>query len=242
MAAQSRAERIADRLRRDILLGVLAPGVPIKERDSARDMGVSRTPMREAIRILAKEGLVSLRPSRSPVVAQPTLKDVTDAIDVLTALELLSVRLACARASDAEIAAIREIEREVTARYQALDPVARFEHDMAFHKAIAAAAHNPMLAETHAAYLARLWRARYLSTLSPRAVDGILMQHAAIADALGARDAARAEAELATHLAQLRENVQAFFQSTDPADDAGPARAGRPAAPSSATDNKDEPT
>ncbi|WP_323765784.1 GntR family transcriptional regulator [Marinovum sp.] len=224
MAAESRAEQIADRLRRDILLGVLAPGAAIKERDSAQDMGVSRTPMREAIRILAKEGLVALRPSRSPVVAQPTLEDVTDAIDVLTALELLSVRLACERASDAEIAAIREIEREVAAQYGGLDPVARFEHDMGFHKTIAAAAHNAMLAETHGAYLARLWRARYLSTLNPKAKSGILVQHAAIAEALGARDAATAEAHLAAHLAQLRVNVRDFFQSTAVASAAGQRR------------------
>lgn len=215
MEAESRAEQIAARMRRDILLGDLAPGAAIKERDSARAMGVSRTPMREAIRILAKEGLVTLRPARSPIVAQSTLEEVSDAIEMLTALELLSIRLACTRASDAEIATIRQIERQLAEAYPHLDPVARFERDMEFHCAIVAAAHNAMLAETHGAYLARLWRARYLATLAPGVGDGILALHAEIATQIEARDAEAAQRSLAAHLAPLTANVAEYFQSTE---------------------------
>ncbi|WP_417525822.1 GntR family transcriptional regulator [Marinovum sp.] len=224
MGAESRAEQIAARMRRDILLGDLAPGAAIKERDSARAMGVSRTPMREAIRILAKEGLVTLRPARSPIVAQPTLEEVSDAIEVLTALELLSIRLACDRASDAEIAAIRQIERHLAEAFPRLDPVARFERDMAFHRAIVAASQNAMLAETHGAYLARLWRARYLATLAPGAGGGILTMHAEIATHLEARDAEAAQRCLSAHLAPLKANVAEYFQSTEAAPAVAAAR------------------
>ena len=63
---------IADRLRREILTGAIPPGSPIKERDHAERLGVSRTPLREAVRILAQEGLVILRPLRSPLVTDLT--------------------------------------------------------------------------------------------------------------------------------------------------------------------------
>ena len=96
-------EQIAAQLRRDILSGKFPPGSPMKERDNAAEMGVSRTPMREAIRILAKEGLVVLRPARSPIVAQLTLKQISDNIEVLTALELLAADLACQNGSDSQV-------------------------------------------------------------------------------------------------------------------------------------------
>ncbi|MDN3722463.1 GntR family transcriptional regulator [Roseibium salinum] len=95
MSEPNLADEIAARLRRDILRGKLPPGSAIKERDNALELGVSRTPMREAIRILAKEGLVILRPSRSPVVARPSFKEISDQVAVLVALEKFSAELAC---------------------------------------------------------------------------------------------------------------------------------------------------
>ena len=71
---------IAARLRREILTGALPPGSPVKERDHAERLGVSRTPLREAVRILAKEGLVTLRPLRSPLVADPTRDEALDEV------------------------------------------------------------------------------------------------------------------------------------------------------------------
>ena len=142
------AEQIAARLRRSILRGTLPPGAPIKERDSAATMGVSRTPMREAIRILAKEGLVVLRPARSPVVASPTIREIRDQVVVLEALEKLSAQLACSQATQDELDAIAAQHREVAENYDRLDALDAFELDMAFHRQIALASHNPALASS----------------------------------------------------------------------------------------------
>ncbi|MHA6262551.1 GntR family transcriptional regulator [Arenibacterium sp. CAU 1754] len=218
MAEQNLPEQIAQQLRRDILQGKLQPGASIKERDNASDLGVSRTPMREAIRILAKEGLVQLRPARSPIVAQPSLAEVSNSIDVLSALEMLSGKLACLRASDKEIAEIRKSERYLAENYDKLDDVERFEADMNFHIAIAKASHNEALAETHMSYLARLWRARFLSAMKKRSRDRVLRQHEAIIRSIEARDVAATQAALDDHLEHLLINVEEFFESEDKAE------------------------
>lgn len=213
MSDTTLAEQIAHQLRRDILRGKLAPGDPIKERVNAGGMGVSRTPMREAIRILAKEGLVILRPSRSPVVANPTLKEATDAIEVLMALELLSGELACRQASDADIAAVEAIQTKMEARYDNADKLDLFEIDMSLHLAIAQASNNASLAETHRAYLERLWRIRYLSASQRESRERVLRQHRAIVDGLKARDAAAVHAAIQEHLEHLSLNVRKRFDT-----------------------------
>ncbi len=210
-------ERIADRLRRDILRGELAPGASIKERDSAAALGVSRTPLREATRILATEGLVVLRPARSPVVADPSLKEVSDAIVVLRALETLSGRLACEVATEADLAEIRSLHEKMIAGYDRLDPLDLFEIDMAFHLAIVRAAHNPTLAETHRTYLARLWRVRYLSAIQRRSRERVLAQHGAMLDGFARRDAEAVAAEIDRHLAQFLDAVERLYAERETA-------------------------
>ena len=215
------SEQIAQQLRRDILRGKLPPGAPIKERDNAAGLGVSRTPMREAIRILAQEGLVELRPARSPIVANPTLKEVADAITVLVALEELSGRLAVIHASDAELEQIGAANDHMARGFDDMDLVDRFEADMAFHIAIARASGNAALMETHGAYLARMWRARFLSARTRRNRDRVLSQHGAILDGLRARDADRTGAAIRAHLENLLQDILQGFR--DQADAARPA-------------------
>ena len=204
MAEGILAEQIANQLRRDILRGKLAPGASIKERDNAAELGVSRTPMREAIRILAQDGLVILRPARSPIVAQPTLREVEDNIEVLTSLEMLSGELAVERASDDQIREIIETQGRMEQLYDELD--------MEFHKTIVRAANNRVLAETHGAILARLWRARYLSASRKRSRDRVLQQHNAIATGLADRDVEMVKRHLHSHLEHLVINVRDYFE------------------------------
>lgn len=213
MANDTMALQIADQLRREILIGDLARGAPIKERDNAAKMGVSRTPMREAIRILAQEGLVVLRPARSPIVAAPSLQEVLDEIAVLRALEVLACELAITRAGEEEIAQVARlgarIEDLVRADAEAVDI---FDADMAFHRAIVLAARNPALAETHRSYLARLWRSRFLAARGGLRGQEVTVQHRKIVQALQARDAGAIRAQMAAHLDPLDEKITNYFE------------------------------
>lgn len=208
MAEQVLAESIANRLRRDILRGKFLPGASIKERDNAAELGVSRTPMREAIRILAKEGLLVLRPSRSPIVAQPTFKEIADAVDVLMALENLAVVKACRNATTEDLAKIRGIHEEIAEKYDQLNSLDLFEIDMSFHSAITAATHNASLLATYLSYLERLWRARYLSASQKRNRARVVSHHAAILDALETRDERAARAAIDLHLGNLANDIR----------------------------------
>ncbi|SHI06147.1 GntR family transcriptional regulator [Marivita hallyeonensis] len=205
-------ERIAAQLRRDILNGKFAPGTTIKERDNAAEMGVSRTPMREAIRILAKEGLLVLRPARSPIVSEPSFKQIADNIEVLTALELLSADLACQTATDAQINEIVLAQDRFASQYDVLEPVEVFELDMQVHLAIARASNNDVLIETHRSILGRMWRARFLSARRQDSRDRVLRQHALIVEGLKRRDADAVRGILSDHLEHILIKVREYFE------------------------------
>jgi DNA-binding GntR family transcriptional regulator len=213
MTDKTLPEQIADKLRRDILQGILAPGQQIKERDHATELDVSRTPMREAIRILSKEGLVILRPSRSPIVADPSFEEISDVIEVLTALELRCGALACTQATVEDIVKIQAMHDNMEQLQGKIDRIDFFEYDMEFHMAIAEASHNAVLAETHSAFVRRLWRARYLSASLKESADRVKRQHGAIMDSLVQRDVERMGIEITAHLDALIENIRDKYAS-----------------------------
>jgi len=208
MIDKTLAEDIAYQLRRDILRGKLMPGAAIKERDNAAEMGVSRTPLREAIRLLANEGLVELRPARSPVVSQPSLKQIIDDVEVLLAVELLSGELACQRATPEDIDGIAAIVATMSEGFDTTDPLDMFEIDMSFHSAIARASHNAPLAEIHRTFLARLWRSRFLAAMHRRNRERVIGHHTYILEALRARDPAAMRAGLTQHLGNLAQDIE----------------------------------
>lgn len=204
---KSLAEQIADQLRRDILRGKLPPGASIKERDNATEMGVSRTPLREAIRILSQEGLVDLRPARSPIVTKLSAKQVSDDVEVLLAVEILSAELACARATPQDLEQIEALQKQIVVRFDRADPLDIFEIDMEFHSAIARASHNAPLAEIHRTFLARLWRGRFLAAIKRRNRDRVIAHHTEILRALKARDPQAIRASLLGHMGNLRPDI-----------------------------------
>ncbi|WP_095594635.1 GntR family transcriptional regulator [Actibacterium pelagium] len=228
MAEPTLAEHIANELRRDILRGKLAPGESIKERDNAAEMGVSRTPMREAIRILAKEGLIQLRPSRSPIVARPNFKNVEDHAQVLIALEKLSAELAVKNASDEDISHIAGIVDHMSEHFDTSDPLDMFEIDMSFHTAIADASKNKALAETHRTFLQRLWRARYLAASQRRNRQRVVNEHTLILNALRGRDAKAARAAIDNHLWHLAEDIREVIEKESAANNSAGTPTGDP--------------
>jgi DNA-binding GntR family transcriptional regulator len=211
MSERPLAEQIADSLRRDILIGKLAPGALIKERDNSAGRGVSRTPLREAIRILASEGLVTLRPSRSPVVADPTKQEVLDDLTVMNTLESLGARLACVHVAPDELAEIGALHKKMLQISDTADAVDYFEVDMRFHRLITAASHNASLIDTHAAYMARLWRPRFLAASLRSDRARVLQQHGAIVKGLMMRDVTLVSAEVESHMRHLVLNISDIY-------------------------------
>ncbi|WP_134724238.1 GntR family transcriptional regulator [Paracoccus luteus] len=216
-ADRTRPAALARLLRREILTGVLAPGSAIKERDQADRLGVSRTPLREAVRILAQEGLVTLRPLRSPLVADPDLTEVLDEIAVLRRLELFSGELACRNATPAEIAAIADLVAAVARDHAAGDALDVFDLDMRMHRAIVAAGHNAALTRTHAEYLSRLFRVRFLSARERADAGRVLADHDAMLHALQTRDAAAMERAIESHFDGLERNIVRQLRPADAA-------------------------
>jgi DNA-binding GntR family transcriptional regulator len=146
---------LADELRLaladDIVRGLLVPGAGLDETELARRFGVSRTPVREAIRQLAASGLVEVRAHRGAVVARPSEERLLGMFEAMAELEALCAGLAAERMSPAERRALEAVHEELRALIQGGDPQRYHEVNEAFHAAIYAGTHNAYLAEmTHA--------------------------------------------------------------------------------------------
>jgi DNA-binding GntR family transcriptional regulator len=192
-------EAVADRLRGLIVEGVLAPGAHLNERVLCGQLAVSRTPLREAFRTLAGEGVVELLPNRGAVVATLSRDAVAHAFELMGALEALAGELAAARATPAEIDELRALHFEMLAAHARRDLPAYYRLNSAIHARIAACARNPLLSDTHARLNARLQALRFRSNLNRDKWDAAVAEHGAMVEALAARDGARLGAVLRTH-------------------------------------------
>ena len=207
----SLAEEAAATLRKFILLGKLEPGIAVPERDLAEALGISRTPLKEALRILENEGLIVYGPTRRPRVADPSLEDLAQNLAVLGALEALSGELACVNATNDEVAKVAQLEQNMRLADDDVDALEFFNWDMEFHKTIVSAARNVPLLKTHRAYNARLWRARFISSNSRTARNRTLMQHGNILAAFENRDGEACARHMRGHLRSAVYNISAAF-------------------------------
>jgi len=208
ISRQSLAERVADELRDLVLLEKLEPGSTIPERETAEALGVSRTPLRESLRILAAEGLVDIAPNRPPTVANPTVDELASLLEVLGSLESLAGELACVNASDEAIDKIIGLEQQMQNTSDSSEPLAFFQLDMQFHQHIVAGSGNEPLMQVHQTFNARLWRARFISSRQRVNRPGTLKQHRNIVKALQKRDAGRCSLALKTHLQAGFKNIK----------------------------------
>lgn len=205
---RSLADEAADTLRELILLGKLAPGIAIPERELSEGLGVSRTPLKEALRKLENEGLVEYGPTRRPRVADPSFDELSDNLKVLGALEALAGELACLHATDDEIEQSRVLCERMTAAPDDVDPLELFKWDMEFHRIIVVSSRNQPLIDTHSQYNARLWRARFISSQMRAIRDDALGQHIDIVEALSARDGKLAGRQMRRHLETTVKNIK----------------------------------
>ena len=215
---KSLAEQSADKLRELILLEKLPPGLQINERELSELLGVSRTPVRDAIRLLEVEGLVDYSGTRRPRIADPSIETLSQWLMVQGALEGLAGEQACENATDEELAQIADLQAQMVEIAESDDRLRLFDLDMQFHCAIVAAAHNPPLVETHELYNSRLWRARFVSSQRRANREQQMQKHQAIVDALLSRDGTAAAQALRLHLRTAIDNIIAVRASRERAE------------------------
>ncbi len=201
--------QVATIIRDMIIQDKLKPGERIRERQLSQELKVSRTPLREALKILEGEKLISLLPNRGAVVADPAPDEVKDLLQVLSALEALGGRLAAEKATDEEICEIRALHFEMLAAYSRKDRLAYFKLNQKIHKAIVAASRNQALIDTHAQFNARVYRVRYRSNQRNAMWHEAIRQHEDIITALEARDGDVLANRLSSHLGNTWEKFQA---------------------------------
>ena len=201
-------DTLVSHLRDMIIEGDLPPGTRLHEGQLGEQLGVSRTPLREAIKYLASEGLVELVPSRGAVVKRFSAKDVQDMLTVLQTLEELAGRLACEAATDAEIAEVRALHDEMVRRYEAGDRMQYYKLNQDIHTAIARLSGNAALADMHAMLQTRLKRIRFIGHEGPEKWAAAVAEHQEMIAALEARDKARLSKVLGLHLTKAWERVR----------------------------------
>ena len=193
-------ESAVDRLRGMIIRGELAPGTKLNERALCEQLGISRTPLREALKVLSTEGLVELLPNRGAVVATLTEGMVREIFTVMGALEALAGELACRNMTGAQFNEIRALHYQMLAHHARGELEPYFRCNQEIHLAIVEASGNATLAATYRSLNAHVRRVRYMANLSRARWDQALAEHERILEALGRRDAARLQDLLRNHL------------------------------------------
>ena len=194
-------ETVIDQLRDLIVQGELAPETKLNERVLAEKLGTSRTPLREAIKFLASEGLVELLPNRGAVVAPLKPEKMKEVFVVLGALEALAGDLACRNATEADIAEIRGLHYHMLAHHARGELAQYFRYNQQIHIKFMECAGNATLAQVYRGLNAHVKRARYLANLSRERWDKAVKEHEDMLDALVKRDGVRLQTLLRDHLA-----------------------------------------
>jgi len=201
-------DQVASRIRDLIIEGILEPGSRFDEAHLIEELGVSRTPFREALRTLAAEGLVIVRPSKGSIVRKLTQDEVFSMLEVLGNLEKLGGELACERASDKEINALIDLHERMMDCYRARDRMPYYKMNQEFHSRLAELSKNETLLEMQANIQARLKRIRYIGNQEPNSWAGAVADHEEMVSALKDRDGRALGEAMANHLKKTWDRVK----------------------------------
>ncbi|MEP5729192.1 MAG: GntR family transcriptional regulator [Sulfitobacter sp.] len=219
IARKSLHHELVDRLQTLIINAELEPGTKVPEKALCDQFGVSRTPMREALKVLASDGLVRLEPNRGAWVTQVTEDEVEEVFPVLGALEALSGELACKNITDAEIDDVRALHSKMLESYEVRDLDAYFTINQQIHRAILHAARNSTLSTSCQALSMRMQRARYLANMTEGRWYDAVQEHEKILEYLAARDGPKLASTLLHHMDAKRASVVRWLQSRKTTDD-----------------------
>lgn len=200
-------DQVAARLRTMLVEGLIQPGAKLNERELCEKLGVSRTPLREAIKLLAAEGLVDLLPNRGAIAVKLTEADVLNTFELLATLEGMSGELAAERINDAELVEIQALQYEMMACYARRDLSGYYRINARIHAAINNAARNPVLTSTYRAINARVQSLRFRTNQNEAKWAEAVREHELMVEALSRHDRQTMRHLLVQHLMRKRDAV-----------------------------------
>lgn len=170
-------DEVAERIRALILSGELEPKARVNEIELSGRFGISRTPLREAIKILATEGLLDLLPNRGARVASISAAEIEEMVEVVAGLEATAGELACRHITEDEIEAIAEKHDAMLSAWRIADDRYYFTMNRQIHEAIMAASRNATLQGIYANLSGRIQRARYQAHKTPEQWRKAVREH-----------------------------------------------------------------
>lgn len=211
-------EEVVSQVRHMLMEGEIPPGARVPERELCLTLGISRTPLREALKVLAAEGYVVLLPNRGARAAKLTQKDLQDLFEVCESLEAAAGELACQRITDAQVQQIAAWHDEMVMHYRNTDLPQYYRCNRLIHEAIVDAADNAVLASLYESVTSRIRRARFVAPMPPSHWELAVHEHEAILNALQRRDGRGLSHILRRHLHHKRQEVEraGFIESEQP--------------------------
>lgn len=209
-------DQLVAELRRKLIDGEIAPGARVPERELCETLGISRTPLREALKVLAAEGYLVLLPNRGARAAKLSTKDVSDLFDVCEAMEAIAGELACQRITPDEIEEIKALTLSMKGAFEEGDLASYYRLNRRIHEAIVKAADNAVLSGLYESVVARIRRARFVAPIPDSHWQLAMCEHEAMVNALVRRDGQGLAHILKTHLRNKRIEVErAGFIASD---------------------------
>jgi DNA-binding GntR family transcriptional regulator len=200
-------EQAATKLRTLIVRGDLLPGEPLLEVDISKALGISRTPLREAFKQLAAEGLVELRLNRGAIVAALRREELAELFEAVSGIERCAAELAATRMTARDLERLESLQQKIEWHRDRGEQRDYFEANQQIHRAIVGFARNNVMKATHDALLPRVERARFFALSARGRWDESVREHRQILAALKARDAERAGQLLGHHVRRTGEAV-----------------------------------
>jgi DNA-binding GntR family transcriptional regulator len=210
IARRSLHHEVAGLVRDMIIAGDLAAGEKIPEAALCARFGVSRTPLREALKVLAAEGLIALTPNRGAAVAKITPEEIEELFPVMGALEALAGEMACARLAPSDLARVERLHDTMAARYRRGDWTAYSKANRAIHEALFEIAGNATLSALYQQLMIRIHAVRFVARKSAARWREAVDDHERMMEALRRRDGAALAAVLREH---LRHKADAMYEA-----------------------------
>ncbi|MEO8544139.1 MAG: GntR family transcriptional regulator [Betaproteobacteria bacterium] len=204
-------EEVTNRIRDLIVESTLVPGERIQEMELAEQLGVSRTPIREALKVLTSEGLVELLPLRGAIVKIFSDKDARDMLDVIALLEAFAGERACS-AEQSRIDAILAMHARMQQLYQQRERLEYFVLNQQIHAALIALADNETLSMTHAILSKRMRSLRYSGNSAPDNWAAAMAEHEEMIAALRRRDGVALSRAMREHIQNTWPRIRAATQ------------------------------